>query len=151
MKKKVKFVFLVLISVVIYFLGCILSSFAIMNRFVIGNIELFLVGCVSLVIISFLWLIKLRQYKFFRKMSGILIVFVLGALVSILLSIVYINIRTKAYTEDPGDLGRAALVLIIYFSLFSQTFGFILGYIPMAIFMYKENQGNEFNKVQTAK
>jgi len=92
-----------------------------MNRFVIGNIELFLVGCVTLVLISFLWFIKLRQYKIFREKRGILLIFVLGALFSIILSIVYINIRTKAYTEDPGDLGRAALVLIIYFSLFSQN------------------------------
>jgi len=117
-----------------------------MNRFVIGNIELFLVGCVTLVLISFLWFIKLRQYKIFREKRGILLIFVLGALFSIILSIVYINIRTKAYTEDPGDLGRAALVLIIYFSLFSQVFGFILGFIPMAVFMYKEYQLKDLNR-----
>ena len=148
---KVKFAYTLIISLIIYFLVCILVTIIIKTRFVLGDSDLYLVGCVTLFLISLIWFMQLRKYTIFRKKIGILLILVLGLLVSIVLSIAYINIRTQVNIEDPGDLGKAALALIIFLSIFSQVFGFIFGYIPMAIFMHKVYQDKKTNRRQIAK
>jgi hypothetical protein len=75
-----------------------------------------------------------------NKNIGIFVLMISGILISILLSILYIYLRTDAIVEEPGEFGEIALLLMIFISLSSQIVGFIIGFIPIAVFILKLNK-----------
>jgi len=137
---KIRFASTLLFSVIIYYLICILITIAIKSRFIFGDSELFITGSISLILISLLWFLLNSKYPIFNKNIGIFVLMISGILISILLSILYIYLRTDAIVEEPGEFGEIALLLMIFISLSSQIVGFIIGFIPIAVFILKLNK-----------
>ncbi len=106
-----------------------------MFRCKIGDIELLVPGAIVLLSTIVAWFRSKDRYAFARCKYASTIFFVVGLLGIVFVSFLYPVLRMGAFWEEPGDIGGAWLAIIMGISLISQLAGFMIGFIPAAVFI----------------
>jgi hypothetical protein len=135
---EIKLIYVLGTSLAVYFAVGIGIIASILTRLRLADIEVLIPGALVLIGTTLLWLTLLRRYPICRRKAGVAIFFLFGLSVTAFISVAYPVLRTGALWEDPGEPGGAALFLIIFLFLASQLVGFVAGFIPSALFVWRK-------------
>lgn len=124
-------------SLALYFLAGVGVIELLLERPKLADIEFMVPGAVLLLLTIFSWIALLNRYAFCRRRAAFGAFLSGGLVLTALASIAYPLGRTVALWHESGELGGAVLLIIIFCSLSAQLSGFVVGFIPSALFIRK--------------